>query len=146
MTLVRKDPLVRDRPNERLGLKGPIPVRYFSSARRQAAFCDRVAGLSNSRSASASAALMKKVLRAFLTIMMMLVPLAAFGQTDAVDLTATFIGGGVVIDRLLVYQIGGIVVIRGRTHDPALGRIDGVKSVKSTVTLTASGGGDGRHE
>jgi len=46
------------------------------------------------------------------------VPLVAYGQNDAVDLTAVFVDGGVTIDRLLVYQIGGIVLIRGRTDDP----------------------------
>ena len=50
----------------------------------------------------------------------LLVPLAAYGQVDAVDLTAAFVAGGVTIDRLLVYQIGGIVLIRGRTGDPLM--------------------------
>jgi osmotically-inducible protein OsmY len=50
----------------------------------------------------------------------LLVPLAAYGQADAVNLTAVFVDGGVTIDRLLVYQIGGIVLIRGRTGDPLL--------------------------
>lgn len=50
----------------------------------------------------------------------MLVPLTAPAQTDAVDLTATFAEGGITIDRLLVYQIGGIVLIRGRTGDPVM--------------------------
>ncbi len=45
-------------------------------------------------------------------------PLAAHGQVDAVDLTSTFVNGGITIDRLLVYQIGGVVLIRGRTGDP----------------------------
>src|SRR5436309_15358362 len=48
------------------------------------------------------------------------VPLAAYAQVDAVNLTAAFVDGGVTIDRLLVYQIGGIVLIRGRTGDPLL--------------------------
>jgi osmotically-inducible protein OsmY len=48
------------------------------------------------------------------------VPLAAYGQVDAVDLTASFIDGSVTIDRLLVYQIGGVVLIRGRTGDPLM--------------------------
>jgi osmotically-inducible protein OsmY len=48
------------------------------------------------------------------------VPLAAYAQVDAVDLTALFVDGGVKIDRLLVYQIGGIVLIRGRTGDPLM--------------------------
>jgi len=62
---------------------------------------------------------MKKTLLAFLAIIMF-VPLTAFGQTDAVNLTTMFVAGGVTIDRLLVYQIGDIVLIRGRTDDPAM--------------------------
>ena len=49
-----------------------------------------------------------------------LVPLAAYAQVDAIDLTAAFVDGGVTIDRLLVYQIGGVVLIRGRTGDPLM--------------------------
>jgi osmotically-inducible protein OsmY len=48
------------------------------------------------------------------------VPLTAYAQVDAVDLTAVFAGGGVKIDRLLVYEIDGIVLIRGRTGDPLM--------------------------
>jgi len=44
-------------------------------------------------------------------------PLAAHVQVDTVDLTSSFVAGGVTIDRLLVCQIGGIVLIRGRTGD-----------------------------
>ena len=44
-------------------------------------------------------------------------PFAAFGQTNVVDLTATFIKNGVVIDELAVSQISDIVVIRGTTND-----------------------------
>jgi len=62
---------------------------------------------------------MKKTLLAFLPILMF-VPAIAFGQSDAVDLTTIFIAGGVTVDRLLVYQIGDIVLIRGRTDDPAM--------------------------
>src|SRR5437763_16483037 len=48
----------------------------------------------------------------------LLVPAAAYSQADPVNLTAVFVDGGVTIDRLLVYQFGGIVLIRGRTGDP----------------------------
>jgi osmotically-inducible protein OsmY len=51
-------------------------------------------------------------------VAMLFVPFAAHGQVDAVDLTGTFVRGGITIDRLLVFQIGGIVLIRGRTDDP----------------------------
>ncbi len=48
------------------------------------------------------------------------VPLAGYAQVDAVNLTAAFVDGGVTIDRLLVYEIGGIVLIRGRTGEPLM--------------------------
>jgi len=48
------------------------------------------------------------------------VPLAAYGQVDATDLTAVFVDGGVKIDRLLVYEIGGVVLLRGRTGNPLM--------------------------
>ena len=51
---------------------------------------------------------------------MLFVPLAAYGQADAIDLTALFVDGGVRIEGLLVYQIGGVVLLRGRTGDPLL--------------------------
>jgi len=60
------------------------------------------------------------MIRRFALAAALLVPLAAYGQADAVNLTAVFVDGGVTIDRLLVYQIGGIVLIRGRTGDPLL--------------------------
>lgn len=68
---------------------------------------------------SGKAASMKNTLLAFLAIILF-VPVTAFGQTDAVDLTSIFVDGGVTIDRLRVYQIGDIVLIRGRTDDPAM--------------------------
>ena len=60
------------------------------------------------------------MIRRFALAAALLVPLAAYGQADPVNLTAVFVDGGVTIDRLLVYQIGGIVLIRGRTGDPLL--------------------------
>ncbi len=44
-------------------------------------------------------------------------PLAASAQTDVIDLTAAFINNGVVIEKLAVYQINDIVLIRGKTND-----------------------------
>lgn len=44
-------------------------------------------------------------------------PFAAFAQTEPIDLTATFIRSGAVIEDLTAVQIGGIVVIRGKTGD-----------------------------
>jgi osmotically-inducible protein OsmY len=53
-----------------------------------------------------------------LTLAMILgVPAAHAQQTQAQDLTKLFRDGGVDIDRLQVVEIGGIVVIRGRTND-----------------------------
>ncbi|HEY0590344.1 MAG TPA: BON domain-containing protein [Thermoanaerobaculia bacterium] len=46
-------------------------------------------------------------------------PAAVFAQTRPVDLTVAFVVGGVTIDDLVVYQIADIVLIRGRTDDPA---------------------------
>jgi osmotically-inducible protein OsmY len=57
-----------------------------------------------------------------LLFLFLITPFAASAQTEAIDLTATFLNGGVAIDNLLVYQIGGIVVIRGRTGDMAMAR------------------------
>lgn len=44
-------------------------------------------------------------------------PFAAFAQRDVIDLTATFVQQGAVIDKLAVYQISDILVIRGKTND-----------------------------
>jgi len=46
-----------------------------------------------------------------------IIPLAAFAQADAVDITAAFIRGGVVIEDLRAVQISDIVLIRGKTND-----------------------------
>ncbi|HEV8658432.1 MAG TPA: BON domain-containing protein [Thermoanaerobaculia bacterium] len=39
---------------------------------------------------------------------------------DVVDLTPVFQGGGIDIDGLMVYKVGDIVLIRGRTSDTAM--------------------------
>ena len=44
-------------------------------------------------------------------------PFAAFAQTDPIDLTATFVKGGAVIEDLAAFQFSGIVIIRGKTGD-----------------------------
>jgi hypothetical protein len=44
----------------------------------------------------------------------------ALAQSDAVDLTSVFRAEGIEIDRLLVYKIDGIVLIRGRTSNAAM--------------------------
>ena len=48
---------------------------------------------------------------------MALVPFVATAQTDAVDVTAAFIGCGAVIEDLRVIQMSGIILIRGKTND-----------------------------
>src|ERR1051325_1540888 len=42
---------------------------------------------------------------------------AAMAQTNAVDITASFIRNGAVIEALSVVQISDIVLIRGKTND-----------------------------
>ena len=95
---------------------------------------------------------MKKVLRAMLAVIVF-IPLAAFAQTDAVDLTATFVDGGLERARELtdcrfeLNSVAGVISLRGQVtreiqSDFAIrlvGRIEGVKSVHSTVTLAAPG-------
>ena len=49
----------------------------------------------------------------------MVFPFAAFAQRDVIDLTATFVKQGAVIDKLEVYQISDILLIRGKTNDKA---------------------------
>lgn len=44
---------------------------------------------------------------------------AVVSTPPAVDLTATFREAGVVVERLQVFEVGGIVIIRGRTPDRA---------------------------
>ena len=46
-----------------------------------------------------------------------LLPVAARAQSEPVDLTAVFRSSGVDIDDLQVYQINGIVLIRGTSAD-----------------------------
>ncbi len=50
----------------------------------------------------------------------LLIASAVHAQVEAVDLTAIFRAGGIEIDRLTVYKISDIVLIRGRTPDTAM--------------------------
>lgn len=52
-----------------------------------------------------------------LLVMAALTPAAAWAQTNAVDLTPSFILNGAVIEGLTVVQISDVVVIRGKTND-----------------------------
>jgi hypothetical protein len=49
--------------------------------------------------------------------MVALVPVAASAQSEPIDLTAVFRSSGVDIADLQVYQINGIVLIRGTSAD-----------------------------
>jgi osmotically-inducible protein OsmY len=54
-------------------------------------------------------------------------PVASAAAPEAVDLTPTFLNAGAKLDRLQVYEIAGIVIIRGRAADKSeaeeLGRV-----------------------
>ncbi len=50
----------------------------------------------------------------------LLISSAVRAQVDAVDLTSVFVAGGIQIDRLKVFKISDIVLIRGRTSDVAM--------------------------
>ena len=52
-----------------------------------------------------------------LLLLSLLIPTAAFAQSEAINLTALFRAGGIEVDRLVVYQVSDIVLIRGRTSD-----------------------------
>ncbi len=68
-----------------------------------------------------SAEAVRNVCLTFLAmIVLALVPASGFGQATVMDLTPGFIAGGVTIEGLLVYQVGDIVLLRGRTGDAAL--------------------------
>jgi osmotically-inducible protein OsmY len=62
-------------------------------------------------------ALEPHLLFAFLCL---LVPSIIHAQTEALDLTGAFRAGGIEIDRLMVFKISGIVLIRGRTSNVAM--------------------------
>ena len=52
-------------------------------------------------------------------VLVALSPLAEAATPQSTDLTDTFRGAGAVVDRLQVYELAGIVVIRGRVADKA---------------------------
>ncbi|HSP14798.1 MAG TPA: BON domain-containing protein [Thermoanaerobaculia bacterium] len=54
-----------------------------------------------------------------LAFLCLLIPSAVYSQAEAVDLTDVFVAGGIEIDRLMVYKVSDIVLIRGRTSDVA---------------------------
>ena len=52
-------------------------------------------------------------------IFVVALPVAASALTQFIDLTPTFVDCGVDVEELLVYRVGGIVLIRGTTNDAA---------------------------
>lgn len=56
---------------------------------------------------------------AIFAILIALTPVASAATPEAVDLTETFRGAGAGVDRLQVYEIAGIVIIRGRASEQA---------------------------
>lgn len=64
---------------------------------------------------------------ALVAILIAMTPMASAASPEAVDLTNTFRAAGATVDRLQVYEIAGVVLIRGRVADKAqaeaIGRI-----------------------
>jgi len=54
-----------------------------------------------------------------LAFLCLVIASSVHAQVEAIDLTPFFLAGGIEIDRLMVYKISDIVLIRGRTSDPA---------------------------
>jgi osmotically-inducible protein OsmY len=79
-----------------------------------------------------------------LLVVSVLFPLTASAQSDAVDVTPAFRDAGVDIDNLMVYQISGIILIRGTTADTAkaaqagiVARNLGYERVANLIAITA---------
>ena len=64
---------------------------------------------------------------AVLALLIAITPVATAASPEAVDLTNKFRAAGATIDRLQVYEIAGVVLIRGRVNEKsqaeAVGRI-----------------------
>lgn len=56
---------------------------------------------------------------ALVVILMAITPVVSAASPEAVDLTNTFRAAGATVDRLQVYEISGVVLIRGRVADKA---------------------------
>lgn len=56
---------------------------------------------------------------AIAAVVILLAPVAAAATPQTIDLTGTFLNAGATVDRLQVYEIAGIVIIRGRAADKA---------------------------
>src|SRR5213075_812459 len=49
----------------------------------------------------------------------LIAPAAWAVQPDSRDVTQLFVNGGIAVDGLRAVDVGGILVLRGRTNDPA---------------------------
>ncbi|HYH08585.1 MAG TPA: BON domain-containing protein [Thermoanaerobaculia bacterium] len=56
---------------------------------------------------------------AIAAILTAITPVALAANPEATDITTNFRTAGASIERLQVYEIAGIVILRGRTHDKA---------------------------
>ncbi len=52
-------------------------------------------------------------------VVLVALPIISSAQTKWLDLTRTFVDCGADIERLLAYQVGGVVILRGTTSDAA---------------------------
>jgi osmotically-inducible protein OsmY len=59
------------------------------------------------------------LLAAAAAVVILVPSIASAEQPQAVDLSSSFRSAGIDIDRLQVVEVGGIVIIRGRTEDAA---------------------------
>src|SRR5690348_768625 len=53
------------------------------------------------------------------TVLFAIQPAQAATNAETIDRTGQFLEAGAVVERLQVYEISGIVIIRGRTSDKA---------------------------
>jgi osmotically-inducible protein OsmY len=56
---------------------------------------------------------------ALVALILAISPVVSAAEPEAVDLTQTFRSAGATLERLQVYEISGIVIIRGRATDKA---------------------------
>lgn len=59
------------------------------------------------------------MIRTFVVSIALLFPFSAIAQTNIVDVTPEFVKAGAVIEGLKVIKLSDIVIIRGKTNDPA---------------------------
>lgn len=71
---------------------------------------------------------------ALLAILLAITPIAAAASPQEVDLTNTFRAAGATVDRLQVYEIAGVVLIRGRVAEKA--QAEEVSRIAQTLGYT----------